>query len=126
LWVQQQKIRAAAVDLGFESIGPPLRLVHHQDACFRLIFRKSDFLGAWLRRLFDFLSTLKYNGQNLMLNERVRGVEEMVQALNRADRFLDHIDDKVLHLFMQLSTCCKVEGCLFVYIVPCRQSLLWC
>lgn len=51
-----------------------------------------------------------------MLNERVKGVEEMMQALNRADRFLDSIDDKVklaslsYHPFPVNATCRLTSG----------------
>eukprot|EP00884_Botryococcus_braunii_P012793 jgi/Botrbrau1/21514/Bobra.174_2s0018.2 len=71
------------------SIGDGVKFLN-RNLSSRLFNQTSSF-----HPLFDFLSTLKYNGQNLMLNERVRGVDEMVQALNRADRFLDHIDDRL-------------------------------
>jgi hypothetical protein len=38
--------------------------------------------------IFDFLLTLSYNGQSLMLNERIKSAQEMGSALDKADRLL--------------------------------------
>lgn len=45
--------------------------------------------------IFDFLLTLSYNGQSLMLNERIASVQEMGRALDAADKFLQRHDPEV-------------------------------
>jgi hypothetical protein len=56
----------------------------------RLFASKSDF-----NPLFDFLSTLRHNGQSLMLNERIPDTDAMVAALEAAERLLSDLDDEV-------------------------------
>ncbi|EIE18920.1 sucrose synthase [Coccomyxa subellipsoidea C-169] len=42
--------------------------------------------------IFDFLLTLSYNGQSLMLNDRIKNAQEMGRALDKADNFLNDHD----------------------------------
>lgn len=47
-------------------------------------------------QLFEFLRMLKHQGQSLMLNrEKVTTVQQLAQALLRADRYLDECDDEM-------------------------------
>lgn len=45
--------------------------------------------------IFDFLLTLSYNGQSLMLNDRIKSAQEMGGALDKADEFLNDHDPEV-------------------------------
>ena len=56
----------------------------------RLFASKSDF-----NPLFDFLATLRHNGQSLMLNERIPDTDAMVAALEAAERLLSDLGDEV-------------------------------
>lgn len=56
----------------------------------RLFTTKADF-----HPLFDFLSTLAYQGQSLMLNDRMADADAMSAALDAADRFLADKADEV-------------------------------
>ncbi|BDA49039.1 Sucrose synthase 2 [Coccomyxa sp. Obi] len=42
--------------------------------------------------IFDFLRTLSYNGQSLMLNERIGSAQEMGRALDAAENYLQRYD----------------------------------
>jgi len=56
--------------------------------------RLFDGTGEGINRLFDFLRVHRHKGTQLMLNERVRNVDELAEALHEAEEILDRHENQ--------------------------------
>ena len=56
----------------------------------KLFATKADF-----NPMYDFLSSLHFNGMPLMLNDRVSSFEEMDTALTKAEKLLENMESEV-------------------------------
>ena len=64
-----------------------------------------------LRPLFNFLRTLRFKGQPLMINKRIESSQQMEDALSLAVEYLASITDEVCLLILSLQgfmqACCE-------------------
>ena len=51
-----------------------------------------------MRPLFNFLQTLQFKGQPLMINKRIESTQQLEDALSLAVEYLSSITDEVLPL----------------------------
>ncbi len=71
-------------------------------------------------QLFEFLRMLKHQGQSLMLNrEKVTTVQQLAQALLRADRYLDECDDEVSNKLYMASRLSLPVACCILLLIFC-------
>lgn len=68
--------------------------------------------------LYDYLSSLSYDGQSLMLNDRITGPKSMAQSLDNAERFLSSLEDDVSILNpISLRIACLISGIRLFWVL---------
>lgn len=68
-------------------------------------------------QLFEFLRLLRHQGQSLLINpSKLSTVQQLQQALLRADRYLDELDDEVMLILIVVNSILAADSWLRVQL----------